>query len=89
MQVTVNKLKTKDHRRVSYKSTIEQICKDFKLTPEDKEEILRNIDSGFVGIYQVREENEEDNINYLYISYFAPEQVKKAFYGISDCFITK
>jgi len=89
MQVTVNKLKTKDLRRVSYKATIEQICKDFKLTPEDKEQIIKDIDSGFVGIYQEREENEEDNINYLYISYFAPEPVKEAFYGIKDCFITK
>ena len=58
-------------------------------TEEDMQFLKDSLEKNdFAGIYKKREENEPDNLNYLYLSYFAPSEINHVFENIKDCFLT-
>ena len=89
MRVILNILKEKNNLRLSHILELSKICRDYRLTDEEQQILKSDLETiEFAGIYQKREENEEDNINYLYISNWAPEYINNRFLGLKDIFLT-
>jgi hypothetical protein len=83
-------IETLDGTRFAISSlAITDLLSKYKLSNSDLTFLHRGLElEGFAGIYQKREEDECDNLNYLYISYFAPNDIEKAFSNIKDCYLT-